>query len=451
MFSGLALAETNHDSLVAENTKTTARPEVTKDPDRITKIYQLQYASANDVKQYISGTGLDAKVSADQRTNSVIVTSTNEDDIEKVSEIIARLDVRVLDKSPNPAEYTQTVEDTDVMAAVIDKTMENTFSGEYRELGGFFDTGCQGVFLKNYGVLFMMNISFSVTKPPEEKQTQETKPDDLWEQTRREITEQGRFTGSRYNSSGYGSTWAVKPPDSYDPAKVERLKNVLLKQIGDYGNNIRNLGTDDYLTIVIRGRKNAESLAIYGIFDTPKTGVNIGTSYPTVPKIATSIVTTPIEPTQPVAVTGLVNIAPPPAVLPLPASSSDELSEAESYDNTSESVSSSFSEQEAGEIDQKLAEEEQKMKQMEQRTKEIQQKVAEENQQASKQVEELQKKLEQYNVQKRNDLLIMKDRMFSRSAKTTMIISVKKQSVLDLKEGRINFDEFAKRAEITQY
>jgi hypothetical protein len=134
--------------------------------------------------------------------------------------------------------FTQTVEDTDVMAAVIDKTMEKAFSGEYREIGGFFDTGCQWVFLKNYGVLFMMNVGFSVTKPPEEKQTQETKPDDLWEQTRREIMEQGRTIGSEY-----GSTRNIKIVDSYDQTKVERLKNELLKLIGDYANNIRNLGT----------------------------------------------------------------------------------------------------------------------------------------------------------------------------------------------------------------
>jgi hypothetical protein len=136
--------------------------------------------------------------------------------------------------------------------------------------------------------------------------------------------------------------------------------------------------------------------------------VNIGTTTPNVPKISTSIVTMPSEPFKPAAVTGSTNITtavPPPAVLPLPASSSGELSEAESYDNaydnTSESVSSSFPEKEAGEIDQ-------------------------------------------------SDF-IYQNFMFARGAKTTMIISVKKQSVLDLKTGKINFDEFVKRAEITQY
>ena len=461
MFSVLALA----DSLVAENTKTTARPEVMKDPDIITKIYQLQYASADKIKQYISGTGLDVKIVADPRINSVIVTGV-EGDIQKVGKIVELLDVSVSDKPPIFAEYTQTVEDTDVMAAVIDKTMEKAFSGEYRELGGFFDTGCQGVFLKNYGVLFMMNVDFSVTKPPEEKPTQETKPDDLWEQTRREITEQGGFIGS-----GYGSTLNAKPPDSYDQAKVEKLKNELLKQIGDYANNIRNLGTNDSVTIVIRGRKNSESLDIW-LFNAPKTGVNIGTTIPNVPKISTSIVTMPSEPFQPAAIIGSANITtavPPPAVLPLPASSSGELSEAESYDNaydnTSESVSSSFSEQEAGEIDQKLAKEEQMAiggsdnaseavsSLSEQRATGL---AVQETQRANMKAYDLQQKANElrkrtYEIQNKMGGLALSNQMFARGAKTTMIISIKKQSVLDLKDGRINFDEFVKRAEITQY
>jgi len=435
MFSGLALAETNYDSLVAENTKTTTRQEATKDPNIITKVYQLQYASADKIKQCISEAGLDVKVVADQRINSIVVTGVVRGDIQKVEEIVKLLDVSVSDKPPIFAEYTQTVEDTDVMAAVIDKTMEKAFSGEYREIGGFFDTGCQGVFLKNYGVLFMMNVGFSVTKPPEEKQTQEAKPNDLWEQTRREITEQGRLTGSEYGSttgSEYGSTWNVKIADSYDQAKVERLKNELLKLIGDYANNIRNLAPDDSITIVIRGRKNSDSLAIYKILNAPKTGVNIGTT-PTVPEITTSF-TMPSEPTQPIAVTGSVSVsvAAPSAVPPSPPQLGIETPSVEGADNAPEAVSSLLSEQRAT----GLAVQEAQRANM--KAYDLQQKA-----------NELQKRT--YEIQSKIGDFVYPNQMFSRGAKTTMIISVKKRNVMEFKEGRINFDEFAKRAEITQY
>jgi hypothetical protein len=428
MFSGLALAETNYDSLAAENTKTATKSEVTKDPDIITDVYQLQYASADKIKQCISEAGLGVKIVADQRTNSVIVTG-REDDIQKVGRIVELLDVGVSDKSPIFAEYAQTVEDTDVMAAVIDKTMEKAFSGEYREIGGFFDTGCQGVFLKNYGVLFMMNVGFSVTKPPEEKKAQEAKPNDLWDQTRREITEQTRFNGSEY-----GSTWTVEPSDSYDQAKVERLKNELLKQIGDYANNIRNLGTDDNITIVIKGRKNPDSLSIYGIFNAPKTGVNIGTSTPAVPEIATSIATTPSEPTQPIAVTGSVSVsvAAPSAVPPSPPQLGIETPSVEGANNAPEATLPSLSEQRATGIAVQEAQ------RANMKAYDLQQKA-----------NELQKRT--YEIQSKIGDFVYPNQMFPRGAKTTMIISVKKRNVMEFKEGRINFDEFAKRAEITQY
>jgi len=52
-------------------------------------------------------------------------------------------------------DYTKMVEDTEIMSRIIDKTMKEAFKEAYVE-PGFFRRGCQGFYLKGYGVVFLV-------------------------------------------------------------------------------------------------------------------------------------------------------------------------------------------------------------------------------------------------------------------------------------------------------
>jgi len=66
---------------------------------KTSKVIQLQYASANDLKQALSGTALEGiEMVADQRTNSILVTGL-ERNVKRIEEIVKLLDVPIPVKS----------------------------------------------------------------------------------------------------------------------------------------------------------------------------------------------------------------------------------------------------------------------------------------------------------------------------------------------------------------
>lgn len=309
-------------------------------------------------------------------------------------------------------EYSQVAEDTNVMSVIIDKTMEKAFPGEYKE-SGFFDSGCQGVFLKNYGALFMMDVGFPVVKPPEDKPVKETKPDNLWDQTKRELKE-GSFAytyGSPVSDDIIGTT------TFYNQTKVEQLKDELLRLIGDYSNNIRNLQSDDNITIVIKGGKK-------NILGTQFAGAG----FQAMPNPVTYLKKNEY---------GVLQAMPDPATLPImstpdtgeigftgEAGFTEEKNDSEAFTGETASTGGKntppiLSHSAGGVVSTGTA---------------VMQMKAPEGPDS---------KMVYYNQYLSS--------VGQKGSRSTMIITVKKRNVTDLKEGRINSDEFAKRAEIIQY
>lgn len=158
-------------------------------------------------------------------------------------------------------DYAQVAEDVDVMARIIDKTLEEEFPNEYKALrtGIFFGgdrDGCQGIYLEGYGAVFMIRVDFPVAeqKAPQE----ETTPDDLWQRTRYELRGmQGGVYGDVFASRGTGG--------SYDSEKVKRLKEELLKLIGTYAPNIRQLDPQENVVVAVRGVPAATQISVYSV------------------------------------------------------------------------------------------------------------------------------------------------------------------------------------------
>jgi len=155
------------------------------------------------------------------------------------------------------SDYTQMIEDVDIMARIIDKTLAAEFPDEYRGFragnifGSDFD-GCQGIYLRGFGAGFMTRIDFPVA---ERKVTQEEiAEDDLWQRTKYELKggQKDRVYVDVFAKRGAG--------EGYDPKKVEQLKEELLKLIGTYAANMSKLGSEEHVAVVVFGARTSSKL-----------------------------------------------------------------------------------------------------------------------------------------------------------------------------------------------
>jgi hypothetical protein len=89
----------------------------------------------------------------------------------------------------------------------------------------------------------MTNINFPVAEREVEEQ-EEPPTDDLWQQTKSELGRTPRTGTVVYTTPGTGE---------YEAKRVGMLKEELLRLIGEYGANIRQLGERDSVVIVVRG------------------------------------------------------------------------------------------------------------------------------------------------------------------------------------------------------
>ena len=152
-------------------------------------------------------------------------------------------------------DYMQVAEDIDIMARIIEKTLEGRFPDEYRASSLLREfRGCQGIYLKDYGVVFMTSISFPVAEQAEAPQ-EKTTPDDLWQQTKYELKGVGVPSVTHVNIGG-----------NYDSEKVEQLKEELVRLIGTYAPNIRQLSSQENIVIAVRGKPGLRVQSSYSSY-----------------------------------------------------------------------------------------------------------------------------------------------------------------------------------------
>ena len=139
--------------------------------------------------------------------------------------------------------YTEMVEDLKVMCRIIDEKMDETFENDYVKGGFFRRGGCQHLYLKGYGPMFLLDVRFPVTEKEMKIVKTETKTD-LWEKHEREVRHQGQL-----EEAG----WVVGKNESYSKNKVDKLKEQLAYLVGEYGSRIGQLAFDDAISFVVFG------------------------------------------------------------------------------------------------------------------------------------------------------------------------------------------------------
>ena len=115
------------------------------------------------------------------------------------------------------------------------------------------------MYLQDYGALFLMNVDFPLSAPPEtQEQPQEPNKeevDQVWEQTKQQIYQpQTASTGV--------STRPSQPQIRYDAKKVDNLKTTLITTL-KHASNIRALKPDEFVTVRITG--SAPSITIVAV------------------------------------------------------------------------------------------------------------------------------------------------------------------------------------------
>ena len=166
-----------------------------------------------------------------------------------VTLIIAMLGVGLVPSAASAQDkidYTEMVEDLKVMCRIIDETMDETFEKDYLRGGFFRKGGCQHLYLKGYGALFLLDVQFPVSEK-EMKIVKTEKKTNLWEKHEREVRHQGQLEEA---------AWMVDKNESYRKEKVDKLKEKLAYLIGEYGSRIGQLTLDDTVSFVVFGHSD---------------------------------------------------------------------------------------------------------------------------------------------------------------------------------------------------
>ncbi len=139
--------------------------------------------------------------------------------------------------------YTEMVEDLRVMCRIIDETMSEAFEDDYVKGGFFRRGGCQHLYLKGYGPVFLLDVRFPVAEK-EMRIVKTEKKTDLWEKHEREV---------RHQSQPEETAWAIGKNESYRKEKVDKLKEQLAYLVGEYGSRIGQLTSDDTISFAVFG------------------------------------------------------------------------------------------------------------------------------------------------------------------------------------------------------
>jgi hypothetical protein len=152
-----------------------------------------------------------------------------------------------------PQDLAAITEDMNVMSRILDKKIGRAprisaisairlFSGD--------SPAIEAIYLQGFGTLFLLKVSYPLAPPLELQETKvEEDVDPVWAQTKQEIymPESTRTVGIRMRNRP-----AEDYAEEYNAEKVEDLKRTLIKAL-KHAANIRNLGPDDSVTVVVSG------------------------------------------------------------------------------------------------------------------------------------------------------------------------------------------------------
>jgi hypothetical protein len=167
--------------------------------------------------------------------------------------------VRSGDTDPKSMSIAQ--EDLNVMSHILEKAADKRGDDEERRAMGVplvsFGEGVKNLLLEGYGAVFLLNVNFPLSGPPEKGKETEPKAgaDSTWEEAKRELY------GPRGPKPGGNWEMTQQTPlmEPYNPKRVESLKAALLEALKNAA-NIRSLKEDDSVTVVVTTRGTGPTL-----------------------------------------------------------------------------------------------------------------------------------------------------------------------------------------------
>lgn len=155
----------------------------------------------------------------------------------------------------DPNKYDQMVEDLNIMARILNKTLMGITGRDRRDMVmGIIVSSIsdqpdfQSLYLDGFGALFLLRVDFPLVPPAKEPVEETARPttSETWEQAKRELyapSQPGRYVERLQRIVG-------REEKQYDADRVERLKTDLLESLKN-ATNIRNLKPDDRVQVVV--------------------------------------------------------------------------------------------------------------------------------------------------------------------------------------------------------
>ncbi len=199
----------------------------------------------------------------DKEMNDLLVSMSLPSTVRRAFGISGTSTVLVIPSQEIKTEELLTItEDMNVMSRIFEKNLNQTrltaTEGNWvftrgnwaSDFWGRGNNTPQGMYLQGYGALFLMNVDFPLSAPPE-VQEQEEKPeeeeedvDQVWEQTRQQMYEPQETRRRRRR--------AERQEVKYDPQKVENLKTTLIQAL-KHAANIRVLKPEESVILSVTG------------------------------------------------------------------------------------------------------------------------------------------------------------------------------------------------------
>lgn len=163
-------------------------------------------------------------------------------------------------------------EDLNVMAHILDKAVTSD-SKTTRAMGiPVFSRlqfgGAQNLFIEGHGAILFLNVNFPLLAPPDKEREPESKDktSSEWEDAKREVmrpvTPVTADALMMLDDQG-NNPWVRKSSVEYDADRVEELKKDVLTALKNAA-HIRKLKSDETITVIIMGARNAPARTIKG-------------------------------------------------------------------------------------------------------------------------------------------------------------------------------------------
>jgi hypothetical protein len=155
-------------------------------------------------------------------------------------------------------KHAEMSEDIEIMSRIIDRTLKEKLKGEYYSSLLFGGKGCRGVYLKNYGVSFIVNVQFPVAEI-QVIQPQTNEEQGLWQRTELQVRNRAVPDQEVYHYDRQAQFEEQRATVAhYESEKVNQLKEDLVRLIADYAVNIAQLETQDIISFVVFGKGSSD-------------------------------------------------------------------------------------------------------------------------------------------------------------------------------------------------